>query len=110
MANAPLLYGSEEVENGADAIIAEAGRWGFFATGGRNTTGAVADLLVMKPGAKGRAVRLRTLLDETSGIGDSEGAADVGGMTMLAVPTPVLLILPVAGIPNTATGAWAIIG
>ena len=77
------------MENGVNAIIAEAGRWGFFATDGRNTTGAVADLLVIKPGAKGRAVRLRTLLDKTSGIDDSEGVADVGGMTMLAVPTPV---------------------
>ena len=73
--------GSVEVENGGGKTAAEAGRWDLFVVVGRNTTGAVADRLVMKPGAKGRAVLLRTLLEGCSGNGVSVSGA--GGVRIV---------------------------
>jgi hypothetical protein len=70
-----LKAGSVEVENVDGKTAAEAGRWDLFVVAGRNTTGAVEDRLVTKPGAKGRAVLLRTLLEGSSGSGDSAGGA-----------------------------------
>lgn len=56
-------------------MAAEAGRWLVFATEGLNATGAVAARMLMKPGVKGRAVLLRTLLEGSSDNGVSAGGA-----------------------------------
>lgn len=69
-AGLPLGGGSDEVEKGGPTIDTEvAGRGALLVTTGRNTTGAVAARLVTNPGLKGRAVLLRTELEESSGSG-----------------------------------------
>lgn len=68
-----LMSSSYVVENGGGTTAVEAGRWVVFVTGGRNVTGAVAARMLIKPGVKGRAVLLRTLLTGSSGNGVSAG-------------------------------------
>lgn len=116
------MVSSEAEENGGGAIAAEAGRWAAFVTGGRNVTGAVAALMLIKPGVKGRAVLLRTLLADNSGNGVSAGGAGLvrivteavaglgatggDGITMEVVLTVEYDRSPL-DIPWTATGSKA---
>lgn len=77
---------SEEVEKGGGTMPAEvAGRCGFLATVGRNTTGAVAARLATNPGANGWAVLFRTELEDSSGSGVWEGGAGAVRMVTGAV-------------------------
>lgn len=76
---------SEAVENGGGTTAADAGRWIVFVTGGRNVTGAVEARMLIKPGVKGRAVLLRTLLADNSGNGVSAGGAGLVRTVTVAV-------------------------